>query len=104
VESVTAQSSVAVTDEATIIDTSIYQRILVALDSSDHANAAMQDALALAGLTENSVITGDRKKVFEHYRKLFRRGIPSKGPFYYKMPDRFVKRTIRGMLPSKSCG
>ena len=50
---------------------------------------------------ESCVITGNRKKIFQDYRKLFRRGIQSKGPFYFKMPDRFVKRSIRGMLPYK---
>jgi len=36
----------------------LHQRILVALDSSDHANAAMQSAVLFAGLENNSVITG----------------------------------------------
>jgi len=50
---------------------------------------------------ENCMITGNKKKIFEAYKKSFKRGIPSKGPFFYKMPDRFVKRSIRGMLPYK---
>ena len=36
----------------------LHQRILVALDSSDHANAAMRGATELAGLADDSVITG----------------------------------------------
>lgn len=54
----TARASVAVTNEAAFTGSEAYQRILVALDSSDHANAAMGDALALAKLSEQSVITG----------------------------------------------
>ena len=54
----TAQALVAVTNEATEIKPSAHQRILVALDSSDHANAAMHDALVLAKLNDQSVITG----------------------------------------------
>ena len=50
---------------------------------------------------ENSVVTGDKYKIFEDYKKRSRRGTPSKGPFIYKIPDRFVKRSIRGMLPYK---
>ena len=50
---------------------------------------------------ENSVISGKRHEIIAHYRKLFKRGIPRKGPFYYKMPNMFVRRTIRGMLPYK---
>ena len=57
-EFVTAQISAAVTNETTDNRTSAHHRILVALDSSDHANAAMCDALALAKLSEQSVITG----------------------------------------------
>jgi len=50
---------------------------------------------------ENSIVTGSRYEIFEHYHKLFNRGTQSKGPFFYRMPDKFVKRTIRGMLPYK---
>jgi hypothetical protein len=35
-----------------------HQRILVALDSSDHANAAMQSALELARLDNSAIVTG----------------------------------------------
>lgn len=50
---------------------------------------------------ESCVITGDRKKIFEGYDNKLKRGIPAKGPFTRRMPDRFVKRAIRGMLPYK---
>ena len=48
---------------------------------------------------ENIVITGKKEDVFGEYRKRLARGIHSKGPFLYKMPDMFVKRALRGMLP-----
>jgi len=41
-----------------MIETSLYRRFLVALDSSDHANAAMLSALALASLIDNPTISG----------------------------------------------
>jgi len=50
---------------------------------------------------ESCVITGNRKKIFDNYDIKLKRGIPSKGPFTHRMPDRFVKRAIRGMLPYK---
>jgi len=40
------------------LDMRLHRRILVALDSSDHANAAMHSAVAFAGLDSRSVITG----------------------------------------------
>jgi nucleotide-binding universal stress UspA family protein len=38
--------------------TRLHRRILVALDSSDHANAALQSTAELAGLADDSVVTG----------------------------------------------
>jgi len=55
----TSQVSLAVAEEShPSLDTRLYQRILVALDSSDHANAAMQSATELAGLVDTPLITG----------------------------------------------
>ena len=51
---------------------------------------------------ENIIITGKKKAIFDRYNKKLARGIPSKGPFTYRMPDRFVKRSLRGMLPYKT--
>ena len=48
---------------------------------------------------ENCVVTGNRKNIFEEYDRSLHRGAPATGPFTYRRPDRFVKRTIRGMLP-----
>jgi len=50
---------------------------------------------------ENTVITGNKKKIFGDYMKKFKRGTPKKGPFFHRTPDGFVKRSIRGMLPYK---
>ena len=50
---------------------------------------------------KNCVITGDRYKIFEDYDNFLKRGIHSKGPFIHRMPDRLVKKAIRGMLPYK---
>jgi len=55
----TSQVSLAVAEEFhPSLDTRLYQRILVALDSSDHANAAMRGATELARLVHDPVITG----------------------------------------------
>ena len=50
---------------------------------------------------ETCVVTGDRSKIFERADRFLKMGIPAKGPFTRRMPDRFVKRSIRGMLPYK---
>lgn len=51
---------------------------------------------------ENAVVSGNRLMVIAHYRHKKKRGTPARGPFFYSMPDKFVKRTIRGMLPYRT--
>lgn len=48
---------------------------------------------------ELAVITGKRDEIISKYKTRRERGIPSKGPFIPRMPDRFVRRAIRGMVP-----
>ncbi len=50
---------------------------------------------------ENIVITGKKDFLYSKYVRKMKQGIPSKGPFNYKTPERFVKRALRGMLPYK---
>ncbi len=55
----TSQASLAVAAESLPLPNSrLFQRILVALDSSDHSNAAMRSAAELAGLVDDPMITG----------------------------------------------
>ena len=49
---------------------------------------------------ENAVISGTRSHVMEAY-KIKRERRTTGGPFFPVMPDRFVRRTIRGMIPYK---
>jgi len=51
---------------------------------------------------EKAVISGSRKFIFQKYKRrseIKTRTNPRKGPFFYRRPDLFVKRIIRGMLP-----
>jgi large subunit ribosomal protein L13 len=50
---------------------------------------------------ERVVISGSKDRIFKDYKAKKDRGSKEQGPFYPKMPDRIVKRTIRGMLPYK---
>ena len=49
---------------------------------------------------ENAVLTGNRDNVLGEYKNRLKR-ITYKGPIVHRMPDRFVKKAIRGMLPYK---
>jgi len=50
--------------------------------------------------SEKAIITGNKEwiKEFWHH-KVHERGDWYKGPFYPRMPDRILRRVIRGMLP-----
>lgn len=53
---------------------------------------------------EQVVISGDKKMILARYKEREARGSRYKGPFMQRRPDRFVKRTIRGMLPKNTSG
>jgi large subunit ribosomal protein L13 len=49
---------------------------------------------------EKAVITGNRDDVLHKYWYRARdMGGPRKGPFIIRLPDRFVRRIVKGMLP-----
>jgi len=50
---------------------------------------------------ESIIVTGNKKDVLAKYMRLQQTSDPIHGPFLPKMPDRLVKRIIRGMLPHK---
>ena len=51
--------------------------------------------------SEKAVITGNKKQVLEKFRQRFHRGVPLKGPYIIRSPERLLRRMIRGMLPYK---
>ncbi|GAF93287.1 unnamed protein product [marine sediment metagenome] len=50
---------------------------------------------------EKAIITGNKKQILAKYKEKIKMGKPQKGPFIPRRAERFVKRTIRGMLPHK---
>ena len=50
---------------------------------------------------ENSVMTGDKAQIYKNYDDFLKMGTHASGPHARRLPDRFVKRVIRGMLPYK---
>jgi len=51
---------------------------------------------------ERAIVTGDRAAIFARSKRFKDMGTWAKGPFFYKMPDRYVRRVIRGMINYKS--
>jgi len=50
---------------------------------------------------EECVISGSKYATLNEYIRRLHRKAPGKGPYFYRRPDMFVRRTIRGMLPFK---
>lgn len=60
-----------------------------------------QDTEIVIVNAERVVISGSKEWTFKDYKQKKDRGSKEQGPYYPKMPDRIVKRTVRGMLPYK---
>lgn len=48
---------------------------------------------------EKAIVTGRKVMIKAHYKHEREVGTYRKGPFYPRMPDRIMKRTVRGMIP-----
>ncbi len=48
---------------------------------------------------EKAIVTGPKTAVFAKYDHKYKLNHPRKGPFFPRMPDQILKRTVRGMLP-----
>ena len=49
--------------------------------------------------SEKAIITGKKETIKKRYKQKREVGTYRKGPFFPRMPDRIVKRTVRGMTP-----
>lgn len=68
---------------------------------SEVAKAALMGKQVTIVNCEKIYMTGDRQVIFANYERKRQMGTYAHGPFYPRMPDRLVKRLIRGMLPIK---
>lgn len=65
------------------------------------AKKALEGDSVIIVNAEQVILTGTKKLLLENFIHKQHMGHAFNGPFYPKMPDRIVKRTIRGMLPYK---
>jgi len=49
--------------------------------------------------SEKAIISGKKTSIKEKYKQKREIGTYRKGPYFPRMPDEIVKRTIRGMIP-----
>ena len=48
---------------------------------------------------EKAIVTGTKNMVFKKYQKMRELSHARAGPHFPRMPDRILKRTVRGMIP-----
>ena len=51
--------------------------------------------------SEDAIMTGSKENIQAKYKERRKKGGPHHGPYYARLPDRIVRRIIRGMLPYK---
>ena len=86
-------------------------KLVKVIDASNHIMGRLSTHIAKELLggeeivivnAEKVVITGRKEAILEDYKQRRDRGVKGRnrrGPYYPRMPDRMLKRTIRGMLP-----
>jgi len=50
---------------------------------------------------EKAVFSGKKKSKIAEAHLFLEVGAPARGPFHYRRPDRFLRKTVRGMVPYK---
>ena len=63
------------------------------------AKKAGEDTRVIIVNAEKAIVSGKRTSVLSDYRKKYELNHARKGPFFPRMPDQILKRTVRGMLP-----
>jgi large subunit ribosomal protein L13 len=63
------------------------------------AKRAGEDTRVIIVNAEQAIVTGKRTSVMSDYRSKYELNHARKGPFFPRMPDQILKRTVRGMLP-----
>ena len=48
---------------------------------------------------EKAVFTGKKKSKVAEAKEFLEVGAPERGPFHYRRPDKYLRKTVRGMLP-----
>jgi len=50
---------------------------------------------------EKAIFSGKKKAKIMEAHLFLEVGAPERGPFHYRRPDRFLRKTVRGMVPYK---
>ncbi|MDD9953289.1 MAG: 50S ribosomal protein L13 [Candidatus Woesearchaeota archaeon] len=75
--------------------------LLVGRLATQAARAALHGKNVKVINCEKAVFSGKKTMIIENWKRKYGMGVPKKGPFIHRFPDKFVRRVIRGMLPYK---
>lgn len=50
---------------------------------------------------EKAIFSGKKRSKVAEAKEFLEVGAPGRGPFHYRRPDRYLRKTVRGMLPFK---
>ncbi len=70
----------------------------IAKELLENEKAGMDEDIQVVN-AEKAVVVGRKDAILERFRFMRDVGSIRKGPFYPRMPDRVLKRTVRGMIP-----
>lgn len=73
--------------------------------ASEVAKAALMGEEVVVVNADKAYVSGDKGNVMAENRAkldIKNKGNYTRGPFHYKRPDKYVRRSIRGMLPWKN--
>ena len=83
-------------DKLFVIDA---ENMLVGRLATQAARAALHGHTVRVINCEKAVVSGSKRFLVGEWRRRFLQGVPRKGPYIHRYPDRIVRRIIRGMLP-----
>ena len=67
---------------------------------ASHVAKALLDGEEIAIVNaEKAILTGSKKMLMAEFKKRRKLVHARKGPYYPRMPDRILKRSVRGMIP-----
>lgn len=72
---------------------------LVGRVATHAAKAALHGHTVRVINCEKAAISGSKRFLVAEWKRRFVQGVPHKGPYIHRYPDRMVRRIIRGMLP-----
>jgi len=86
------------------------KRMVEVIDATDHIMGRLTSDVAKRLLdneeleiaivnSEKAIVSGNRRMIIKDFQAKRKLNHPRKGPNYPRMPDKILKRTIRGMLP-----